>query len=77
MTERELLRIKDQIEQAKTRSSELVGKRNHLLQELGEKWECEGVEAGEKLLKDIGKTVDKLNTQIETGLDNIREKYDV
>jgi predicted nucleic acid-binding Zn-ribbon protein len=77
MDERELLSLKKKIETSKSQVAELTGQRNYLMQELKETWGCKNVPEAEKLLVKMEKELDKMKTDLETAIANIKEQYDV
>ena len=77
MTEKELLNLKKQIEEAKTKVAELEGTRKHLMKELKDDWSCNSVEEAEKKLNKMESDLDKLRTQIDKGIEELTEKYNL
>ena len=77
MNEKELLQLKDRIDNAKTSLSESEGKKKYLMQELGEKYKCKDIEKASKLTRKMNDEVDQLNEEIAKGVKHIEEKYNV
>jgi hypothetical protein len=77
MNREELLELKEKIEEAQTKVSELNGHHSALIKQLSDDWGCESVEEAEKKLKQIKKQIEKLDMSIEEGTKEIEEKYDV
>jgi Tfp pilus assembly protein PilN len=77
MDREELLELKEKIDQAKAKVSELTGRRDYLLQQLKDRWDCKDIKAGEKLLKQKAEEIQKLEEDIQTRVQELKEKYDV
>ena len=76
MNERELLELKEDIENAKQKVSELKGERQALMNQLKDQWNCDSVESAEKKLKEKMQSQSKVNEQIETGLRELENKFE-
>ena len=76
-TEKELLELKKQVDAAKVAISELEGQKKAQLKQLQEDWGCKTVEEAEKKLAKMRKEVETLETQIETGIEELEETYAV
>ncbi len=76
MTEKELLDLKEEVEEAKTKVSELTGQKQALIKQLKEDWKCATVEEAEKKLKSMKIDIEKLEEQIEEGTKELEEKYE-
>jgi uncharacterized protein YukE len=74
-TEKELLELKKQVDAAKVAISELEGQKKAQLKQLQEDWGCKTVEEAEKKLAKMRKEVETLETQIETGIEELEETY--
>ena len=74
-TEKELLELKKQVDAAKVAISELEGQKKPQLKQLQEDWGCKTVEEAEKKLAKMRKEVETLETQIETGIEELEETY--
>jgi predicted nuclease with TOPRIM domain len=77
MTEQDLLELKKQVDEAKTKVSELTGHKTALLKQLKNDWECNSVEDVEKKLKLMNKEIEKISQQIETGIEELESKYEL
>ena len=77
MNEQELFELKERIDTAKSKVSELKGSKKQLMKELKEQWDCSTVEAAEKKAKTMEKEIEQLNTKITEGTEELEEKYDV
>jgi len=75
MNEKDLLKMKEDIEQTKSKVSELTGKEKHLLQELKDKWQCLSVEDAEKALKKLNQEIKSLDLKIGEGIKKIESQY--
>lgn len=75
MDEHDLLKLKEEIEGAKTQVAELKGKEKYLKQELQEKWDCGTIEEAEKLLSQMEKDAEKIDKQIQRATAQIEDKY--
>ena len=77
MTKKDLMRLKDQIEDAKQDHSRLSGKQEYLLKELKTKYNCSSIEEANKLAKDLSEKRTKLEDQIQKGLEKLEEQYEL
>lgn len=77
MNEKQLFKLKEEIDTAKTEVSELKGHLSALMTQLKTDWKCNTVEEAEKKIKSLKKDIDKLDEQIQTGITELEEKYDV
>jgi len=77
MDEQELFKLKKQIDEAKSKVSELKGQQKHLMKQLKDEWDCTSIEAAEKKAKTIEKEINDLNQKITEGIEELEEKYDV
>jgi len=75
MDEKQLLKLKEQIDEAKTAVSELRGHQTALLKQLKDDWGCKTVEEAQTKLKKMESEVSTLNDQITDGLKQLEEKY--
>jgi len=76
MNEKELYKLKEKVDDAKTSIAEKKGHLTALMNQLKTDWKCDTVESGEKKLKSIKKEIDKLDEQIEAGITKLEELYD-
>lgn len=77
MNKQELLDLKEDIDKAKDKVNRLEGRKEHLLQELEEEWECESVEEAKGKLSDMKGEIDDMNKQIKKDTEKLEEEYDV
>jgi hypothetical protein len=75
MNEKDLLRMKEEIDRAKSKVSELTGKQKHLLAELKDKWECSSIEEAERYLKKLEREIKGLDIKIDESIKDIQERY--
>jgi predicted transcriptional regulator len=73
MTEKDLLELKEEIEEAKQKVSELKGEKQALLKQLKENWKCSSIEDAEKKLVKLGEQEEQLSNQIEAGIEELEE----
>jgi len=76
MTEKELLELKEDIEEAKQKVSELKGERQALMKRLKEDWNCGSLEEAEKKLKEMSEQVEKLSDEITEGMEELESKFE-
>ena len=75
MNNEELLRIKQKIETASTKISELKGELKSVLQTLKEEHQCHTIEEGEKKMEELSIFVDSLKKEIEEKSDELKANY--
>lgn len=76
MTEKQLLDLKEDIETAKDEVNRLEGRKEHLLQELQEDWDCQTVQEAEELLEQIKGEISETEQKIKKGTAKLKEKYE-
>jgi len=77
MTEKSLLDLKQQIDEAKTSVSELKGQQTALLKQLKDTYKCTTVKEAEKLAEKMQRDITALQTQIDKHTKELEEKYNV
>jgi len=77
MTEKELLELKQDIEEAKQKVSELKGEKQALMKQLKETWNCSSLEEAEKKLTELTNRRGQYSVEIETGMEELEEKLNV
>ena len=77
MTERDLLTLKEEIDEAKASVSELKGQQTVLMKQLKDTYGCKTVEEAETLIVKGKKEIEKLQQQIDSGIKELEEKYQV
>lgn len=75
MTEKELLNLKNNIDQAKKQISELEGERKALLKQLESDWGCKTIEEAHEKADGLSSAIETLNQSIQQGLQELDEKY--
>jgi predicted transcriptional regulator len=75
MTERDLLKLKEDIEEAKEKFQQLKGQKNALMQQLKEEWDCTTIKEAHKILKKLEIEVEEISNEIVKGLDELEKKY--
>lgn len=74
MNERDLLKLKDRIDKAKAKVSELVGRKDYLFQELKKQWKCNSIEDAQALVKTLESDIEKLDKQIDNKTSALEER---
>jgi len=64
MNERELLDLKEKIEKAKSKASELKGQHRGLMNTLKSKFECDSIEQAEERLAEMNDEIKGLQAQL-------------
>lgn len=75
MTEKELLDLKERVDDAKTKVSELKGQQTALMNQLKTDWKCNSIEEAEKKLKTMEKEIATIEDKIKEGVEELEEKY--
>lgn len=75
MKEKELLELKEKVDDAKSTVSELTGQKNALMKQLKEDWDCKSLEAAEDKLKEMERNISILEKKIEKATKELEEKY--
>lgn len=73
MTEQELLKLKDRIDEAKTKASTLQGQKDYLLKDLKTNWKCNDIEDAESKLEEKTESISDLEDQIKDGLSKLEK----
>ena len=76
MTEKQLLDLKDSIEKKKLELSKLEGRREHLLEQLMNDWQCKTVDEAKKTLQRLKQQRQQLEVKIQEALDKLEETYE-
>jgi len=77
LDEQDLLDLKKDIDEAKTKQSELIGQKNALMTQLKNDWGCKTVEEAQEKLKTMGEEIEDIEDKIEKGVTDLQEKYNV
>ena len=75
MNEKELIALKEEIEEAKEKSSELKGEKQALMKRLKEEWDCKSVKDAEKLISEMEKEIETTSLEINNGLEKLDEYF--
>jgi uncharacterized phage infection (PIP) family protein YhgE len=75
MNERELLKIKKEIDTAKTEVSELEGSKKTMLKDLLDRFGCKTLEEASTKLEKMTAEIEALQAQLDDGLREIEKKY--
>lgn len=75
LTEADLLDLKEQIENNKTKLAEAKGEEKLLLKQLNEKWGCKTLAEAKKKLEEMKKKQAVISTVIEDKTTELEEKY--
>jgi len=77
MEQQDLLELKEKIDKAKEKSSELKGELKSLTKELKDDWQCDTIKEAEKKIETMESEITVLNEKINTGVTKLEEEYDV
>jgi prefoldin subunit 5 len=77
LTKKQLLELKEKVEEAKTTVSELTGQQTALLQQLKTDFGCKSIEDAEEKLEVLNRNIKGLEKKIEKGTQELEEKFDV
>jgi len=77
MDQKDLLDLKEKIDQAKEKASELKGRLQGLMKDLKDDWECDTITQAEKKIESMEAEVVKINDKIKKGVEELEEQYDV
>ena len=76
MTEKQLLEIKEKIENSKSKLSELKGKKEGLMDSLEKTWECTTINQAEKKLNALKKELKELEVVKQKGIKKLESEYE-
>ncbi|MFP4025768.1 MAG: hypothetical protein ACLFVR_14690 [Thiohalospira sp.] len=74
MNEKELLDLKEEINEAKTEVAELKGQRKSLMTQLKDTWGCSSIEKAQEKIKLMRKSIEDLQDKINEEIEEL-EKY--
>lgn len=77
MNEKKLLDLKEKINQAKTKVSELNGRQDYLIQDLKDNWKCTTIKEAKVKLEDLEQEIKEINDKIEWAVTDLKEKYNI
>lgn len=74
MNERDLLRLKEQIDEAKSKVSQLQGRKEYLMQQLKKDWDCTTIRQAQSKMEELKTAVTELDNQIKQGIAKLEEQ---
>jgi hypothetical protein len=77
MSEEQLLKLKKDVETAKTTSSQLTGQKTAILKQLKDDWQCESIEEAETKLQGFADDITAVDKKILDGVTELKTKYNV
>lgn len=77
MTEKQLLALKQEVDEAKTTVAESRGHLSALLKQLNENWACPTIEKAEKRLVKMKTELETMLVEIEESSDKLEEKLEI
>lgn len=75
MTERELIELKQEIDEARDLYSKLQGQKEALMQQLKEEYNCTSTKQAQKMLIKMGSEIDEINDEINKGLEELEKMF--
>jgi phage shock protein A len=76
LTEQQLLDLKEEVDDAKTKVSELTGQQTALMKQFKEDWDCKTIQEAEEKLETMEKNITILESKIKKGTKELEEKYE-
>lgn len=76
MNEKELLELKEQIEDAKQEVNRLEGRQDGLMSQLQKDWGCKTLGQAKKKLEGLKDEIKDLEGKIESGVAELEERYE-
>jgi len=76
MTDKDLLKLKSEIDQAKTKLSELKGKKQVLMESLKKDYDCSTVSQAAKKLIQLQENINDLTEQKEESIKELEDNYE-
>ena len=77
MTKQELLDLKSDVAEAKSKVSELTGQKTALMSQLKTDWDCKTIKEAEDKLQEMEDSISKLEKKIETDVSELENKYEL
>jgi len=77
MDERQLLDLKEKVDNAKSAVSEFKGQQTALMNQLKTDWKCDSIEGAEEKLKEMETEIASIERKIEKGVKELKEKYEI
>ena len=75
--EQDLLKLKKDVESAKTSVSELTGQQNALVKQLKDDWQCNTLTEAETMLKKMQEDIANIDKKIATLIQELETKYQI
>ena len=75
--EQDLLKLKKDVESAKTSVSELTGQQNALVKQLKDDWQCNTLTEAETMLKKMQDDIANIDKKITTLTQELETKYQI
>lgn len=75
--EQDLLKLKKDVESAKTSVSELTGQQNALIRQLKDDWQCNTLTEAETMLKKLQDDIANIDKKITTLTQELETKYQI
>jgi len=75
MSTKRLLEIKNQIDEAKSKQSEITGQIKSIKEQMKQKFKISDLNEAEKLLEKMGIELDAQETEFEKGMEKLEEAY--
>lgn len=76
MNEKELFKLKEKIDSAKSKAAELKGRQDYLMQQLKKDWDCKTVDEANELVEKMDAEIAELNKQIASGIKKIETQME-
>ncbi len=77
MTEKDLYKLKKEIDEAKSSVSEKQGHLKALMNQLTTDWKCDSIKAAENKVKTMENDLEELTDKINESITELEEKYNV
>lgn len=75
MTEKDLLKLKEEIKEANEKFLQLKGQREALIQQLKEDWECDTIKQAQTKIDNLEKELTIINSELLEGIANLEKDY--
>lgn len=75
MTEKDLLKLKEEIKEANEKFLQLKGQREALIQQLKEDWECDTIKQAQTKINNLEKELTVINSELLEGIANLEKDY--
>ena len=77
MDQNELLELKEKVEVAKTKVTEIKAKQEYLLKELKDNHNCKSISEAEEENEKMDAEIEKIDTDINVAVKELEEKYNL